>query len=456
MDDSVKTAHTQNNVAGVRDFAVGTDHEPTALRLLLIAPEPSPGRSGGMDVAVANVTAELERRGWIVDRPLGTLPHSQPGEATAKNNGAALHGRLSIDPPPILRRLNRSRLRSRIRLPEFLRGYLGLLVDRPTIQGFNENLLAVQRVLDSATRPDAVLLFSGYATPGICSLALASYPATVLVSTAEPALELKLAWAWALARRFWSWRLRGAVHPFIYRAASAEQMKCVVFVSEGWKQEAVRRGLSETSARTIYFGVPRAPAAPRAAPRGKLLYVGRMNRDKGPRQFVEAMPAILAAMPAATLTIIARTEDDAYRASIAARIEELQLTEAIKVLPHISRAELDSAYSSHDALIYSSPFREPVPLVMMDAFTAGLPVIIARPRSPSPLVQPERTCLCFDPAKPATLVAAIESLHNDAALRQRLTANARALVEGPFSLDSMGEQYDALLRTVASGRPRPT
>jgi glycosyltransferase involved in cell wall biosynthesis len=101
-------------------------------------------------------------------------------------------------------------------------------------------------------------------------------------------------------------------------------------------------------------------------------------------------------------------------------------------------------------MLYMSAFSEPVPLVMMEAFMAGLPLIIARPRAPSPLVQPEHTCLCFDPEEPETLVEAIRRLHDDASLRERLTANARELVDGPFSLHQMGAQYDALLRKVAS------
>jgi hypothetical protein len=87
-------------------------------------------------------------------------------------------------------------------LPRFLRGYLSLFVDRMTIRKFNENLLVLERALEAAPRPDAILLFSGYATPGVCALALASNPGTVLVSSFEPAFELKLSRAWSLVPRF--------------------------------------------------------------------------------------------------------------------------------------------------------------------------------------------------------------------------------------------------------------
>ena len=227
-------------------------------------------------------------------------------------------------------------------------------------------------------------------------------------------------------------------------------MRCVVFVSEGWKEEAIQHGFNASNARTIYFGVPPSPMTARPMPRGRLLCVGRMSRGKGLHHFVEAMPAVRAAVPGATLTIIAKSQDDAYRTSIVESIAALRLGEVVQILPPVPPAELQNAYAEHDMMLYISPYSEPVPLAMMEAFMAGLPVIISMPRTPSPLVQPEHTCLCFDPEKPATLVEAIQRLHGDAALRERLTANARKLVNGPLSLDSMGAQYDALLRMVAS------
>jgi glycosyltransferase involved in cell wall biosynthesis len=426
------------------------DPKAASPRLLLIAPALPPlDRRGGMDVAVANVVAELRQRGWVVDMPLvvGSEPSSGAAAAEAP---VAVYVPSAVRPPPPLDLILRSPLRSLIRLPEFLRGYLSLFVDRSTVRKFNGNLLALERVLKTTPRPDAILLFSGYATPGVCAMALVLNPRTVMVSSFEPAFELKLAWAWSLMRRFWAWRLQGHIHPFLYRAATPEQMRCVVFASEGWKEEAIRHGLNPSNARTIYFGVPRSQMTARPAPRGRLLCVGRINRDKGLHRFVDAMPAIRTAIPGATLTMVARSDDDAYRALIVDRIAALQLDEAVQILPRMPEAELQNAYAGHDMMLYISPFSEPVPLVMMEAFMAGLPAIISRPRTPSPLVQPEHTCLCFDPEKPATLVEAVRRLHTDAALRERLTANARKLVEGPFSLERMGSQYDALLRSVVA------
>jgi glycosyltransferase involved in cell wall biosynthesis len=227
----------------------------------------------------------------------------------------------------------------------------------------------------------------------------------------------------------------------------------VVFASRGWLDDAVRYGLNRSSAHTIYFGVPMSAMTERPVSQGRLLWVGRMNPAKGLHHFVNAMPAIRSALPKAALMAIAKHEDDAYEAAILADVAGLQLGDALQIVPSVARADLQRAYADHDMLLCISPFSEPVPLVMMEAFTAGLPVIMSRPRAPSPLVLDGETCLCFDPDNPRTLVEAIVRLHGDSELRARITTNARKLVEDEFSLDRMGAKYDALLRRAATARP---
>jgi hypothetical protein len=200
------------------------DPKAASPRLLLIAPALPPlDRRGGMDVAVANVVAELRQRGWVVDMPLvvGSEPSSGAAAAEAP---VAVYVPSAVRPPPPLDLILRSPLRSLIRLPEFLRGYLSLFVDRSTVRKFNGNLLALERVLKTTSRPDAILLFSGYATPGVCAMALVLNPRTVMVSSFEPAFELKLAWAWSLMRRFWSWRLQG--HSIRFSTARPRRNRC--------------------------------------------------------------------------------------------------------------------------------------------------------------------------------------------------------------------------------------
>lgn len=399
-----------------------------------------------------DVVAQLHRHGWEVDMPfvaakddLDEGPDARPPDALQLPE--------SVRPPPLLERLRRSHLASLIHLPRFLRGYFSLILDRSTLGEFNRNLCILEATLKKVSKPDAVLLFTTSATPGVCALVLTMYPDAVLVSLSELAFELKLARAWSLMRLVCGWWLRQPLHPFLYRAATPDKLRCVIFPSRGWLEDAVRYGLNRSNAHTIYFGVPMSAMTEHAISHGRLLWVGRMNPAKGLHHFVKAMPAIRSALPNAALTAIARQEDDAYEAAIVEDVARLQLGDALQIVSDVARADLQRAYAKHDMLLCISPFSEPVPLVMMEAFTAGLPVIISRPRAPSPLVLDGKTCVCFDPGDPRTLVEAIVRLHRDSELRGRITAGARRLVEDQFSLDRMGAKYDALLRRAANASP---
>jgi hypothetical protein len=107
------------------------------------------------------------------------------------------------------------------------------------------------------------------------------FPAAILVSLSELTFELKLARAWALMRLTCGWRLRQPIHPFLYRAATPDKLRCVVFASRGWLDDAVRYGLSRSSAHTVYFGVPMSAMTEHLVSHGRLLWVGRMNPAKG-------------------------------------------------------------------------------------------------------------------------------------------------------------------------------
>jgi glycosyltransferase involved in cell wall biosynthesis len=229
---------------------------------------------------------------------------------------------------------------------------------------------------------------------------------------------------------------------------SAEKIECVVFASNTWRDEAIGHGLNRAVAHSIYFGVPLAPLIARPPFSGRMLWVGRMNPGKGLHQLVRALPVVRTRVAGATLTVIAKHEDESYRAAVIDAISALQLEDAVCLLPRIERPKLREVYAEHDILLCISPYSEPVPLSLMEAFMAGLPVIVSQPRVPSPLVLPGQTCLCFDPDVPDTLAEAVELLQTDAALRKRLAENARDLIEERFSTEYMGGRYDALLRSA--------
>jgi glycosyltransferase involved in cell wall biosynthesis len=128
-----------------------------------------------------------------------------------------------------------------------------------------------------------------------------------------------------------------------------------------------------------------------------------------------------------------------------------QLGGIVSFLPPMMRTELQEVYAAHDVLFFHSVFQEPVALVLMEAFAAGLPVVASRPGGKSRLVQDGITCLCYQPDDPESLVDAVVTMLTRADLRHGISSRAQQLIREEFSLEKMGQEYDELLRQFVSG-----
>jgi hypothetical protein len=84
----------------------------------------------------------LHRHGWEIDMPfVAAVDDFDEGPDARPSNSLQLQD--SVRPPPLLERLRRSHLASLIRLPQFLRGYFSLILDRSTIGKFNQRPASV-------------------------------------------------------------------------------------------------------------------------------------------------------------------------------------------------------------------------------------------------------------------------------------------------------------------------
>ncbi|MCD6733541.1 MAG: glycosyltransferase [Burkholderiaceae bacterium] len=99
---------------------------------------------------------------------------------------------------------------------------------------------------------------------------------------------------------------------------------------------------------------------------------------------------------------------------------------------------------------------EGIPRCVMEAMAAGIPVVASDIEGTRTLVKDGETGLLFEVGDHAGLAAQIERLMGDPALRARLAAAARALVQERFSAARMAGDYLRLYRDVLDreGRTR--
>jgi glycosyltransferase involved in cell wall biosynthesis len=94
--------------------------------------------------------------------------------------------------------------------------------------------------------------------------------------------------------------------------------------------------------------------------------------------------------------------------------------------------------------------REGLPVVIMEAMAAGLPVVASELSGIPEVVEDEVTGLLVPPRDVEALARAIERIATDAALRERLAGAARRLVAERYDLDVVSARLIAMFRENAA------
>jgi glycosyltransferase-like protein len=166
-----------------------------------------------------------------------------------------------------------------------------------------------------------------------------------------------------------------------------------------------------------------------------ILTVGGIEPRKGSVTLLEAM-AQVAARPNGSRPVLAvvggHTFFDyrSYRDSALARLPELGLVEGrdILLLGTVSEADLGAWYRAADAFAFPS-VKEGFGLVVLEALAAGLPVVASDIPVFAEYLQDGESALLVPPGDPDALAGALHRLAGDPALRIRLAAGGKPLVD---------------------------
>lgn len=209
-------------------------------------------------------------------------------------------------------------------------------------------------------------------------------------------------------------------------------------VAEAWRPFA--------RVAVIHNGVtgPREPLAPRLPGPPRIGSIGRISPEKGQREFLAAAAAILRAIPDARFFIYgAPLFGDA-----AALRYEREVRGGAQGMPVEFRGwadDVQEAFANLDLLLVPSVWMEPSPLVILEAFAAGVPAVAFRAGGiPEFLGQ-----VCDTPAEMARL--AVEILTDPARHRALAAAGRRAWRER-YHPDRYRREIAEAIRQVAERR----
>jgi glycosyltransferase involved in cell wall biosynthesis len=175
----------------------------------------------------------------------------------------------------------------------------------------------------------------------------------------------------------------------------------------------------------------------------KLLFVGRLAAVKGVPVLLEALAEARRTRPDLTLTLVGDGPD---RAALETQASDLDLAGAVTFAGYRSQSDVAELLARHDALILPS-FAEGVPVVLMEAMAAKMPVIATAVGGVSELVEDGTNGYLVAPGDGAALRAAILRVMEDSALRQRMGNAGRAKVEAHFTATTEAARLARLIRS---------
>ncbi len=255
--------------------------------------------------------------------------------------------------------------------------------------------------------------------------------------------------------------LYSAIFRWLARAATT-----IITVSDWNRKALLQRGITPNKIRTIYPGIdlqefaqPGSVEEPNplaALPENAVVVgaVGRLERQKGLNVLLRAFPSLLKTHPDAWLVIVG---DGPERPALEALAAEFGLSERVVFAGF--RRNVAALLRRFAVLAMPSRF-EGLPVVPMEAYMAGVPVVATAVYGTPEVVRDNVTGLLVPPEEPDRLATALADLLDDLPKRQAMADAGKRLVRERFSLEAMLDATDSCYRpsallTALSQAPSP-
>ncbi len=174
--------------------------------------------------------------------------------------------------------------------------------------------------------------------------------------------------------------------------------------------------------------------------------IGNVIPRKGMAHFVDALPQIVEEVPQARLAVVGSTGDTKYVEQVKSKARRLGIERAMIWTGH--RRDIARLMAALDIFVLPS-LEETLPLSILEAMAARLPVVATAVGGVAECVSDQRTGLLVPPADSASLAEAVLKLLHDPSKRRQLGQAGRERVLKEFSVESQVREIEnALARTA--------
>jgi glycosyltransferase involved in cell wall biosynthesis len=171
--------------------------------------------------------------------------------------------------------------------------------------------------------------------------------------------------------------------------------------------------------------------------------VARLTADKGHRDLIAGMPALVSRFPRLSLLLAG---EGPLRETLAEQAAALGVEEHVRFLGHV--ADVRGVLAAADVFVLPS-YREGLPNAVLEAMAMEVPVVATDTDGTAEAVLDGQTGCLVAPGDSEGLARAVTRVLEDDRARAALVQGARQLVSARFDMERAADELEALLRRVA-------
>lgn len=288
-----------------------------------------------------------------------------------------------------------------------------------------------------------------------------------LLHAHTPRSAMIAAYASRQARRPWLYHVHSpaaadSTRPIQNRINAMTERFCLlsvahqIAVSNSLREHTVGRGFDPANVTTVHNGVPgvRPPRSeyPQVGGVWTLGIVALHRPRKGLETLLDAQRIVRDAGFDVRVRCVGPFETPAYEASIRSRIDRLQLGPDVEFTGFVD--DIPTALTQLDAMVLPSLFGEGLPMVVLEAMAAAVPVIATRVEGTPEAIRHDREGLLAAPADPRDLAHQIQRLVSGEVSWNVLAEAAAARHAAEFSDQAMARGVaDVYRKVVETSKP---
>ncbi len=234
----------------------------------------------------------------------------------------------------------------------------------------------------------------------------------------------------------------------------ANRADALITCSRSMRQEVTELFHPDIPVTVLHNGIEPDEPATRASTPGApiLLYVGRLEYEKGVQDAIAALVRVRRHHPGARLVVAGAGTQGGW---LREQARTHRVLTAVRFTGHLDRAQLRQWFAQADVVVLPSHY-EPFGLVALEAACLGVPLVVSTAGGLGEAVRDGVSGLTFAPGDVTALAGAVVAVLDDPVAARARTATARARAAGvEFDWTTIAADTARLYRTTVRRPPVP-